>query len=48
MKKVFILACVVMLAACGQQEEKKAPALSLESDSAKLGYAIGMDIGQSL
>jgi len=48
MKKVFILACVVMLTACGQQEEKKAPALSLESDDAKLAYAIGMDIGQSL
>ncbi len=48
MKKVFILACVAMLAACGQQEETKAPAQSLESDDAKLAYAIGMDIGQSL
>jgi len=48
MKKVFVLACVVLLTACGQQEEKKAPALSLESEETKLAYAIGMDIGMSL
>ena len=48
MKKVFILACVVLLAACSQQEEKKAPALSLDSEGSKLAYAIGMDIGMSL
>jgi len=47
MKKVFVLACVVMLAACSQQEEKKAE-LSLESEETKLAYAIGMDIGMSL
>jgi len=48
MKKVFVLACVVLLAACSQQEEKKAPALSLDSEGSKLAYAIGMDIGMSL
>ncbi|NWF37892.1 FKBP-type peptidyl-prolyl cis-trans isomerase [Mariprofundus sp. NF] len=48
MKKVFILACVVLLAACSQQEEKKAPALTLDSEESKLAYAIGMDIGMSL
>ena len=49
MKKIVVLACVAMLAACGQQaEEKKVPAVSLDSENAKLSYAIGMDIGMSL
>jgi len=52
MKKTMIAAvCLAMLAACSQQTEvKKAkPAeLQLNNDKAKLGYAIGMDIGASL
>ena len=48
MKKVMILACVALLAACSGQEETKAPELSLESEDSKLAYAIGMDIGMSL
>jgi len=49
-KKMMIIACVAILAACSQKAEApaKAPALSLDNDKAKLGYAIGMDIGQSL
>jgi len=48
MKKVMILACVALLTACSAQEDKKAPALTLESEESKLAYAIGMDIGMSL
>lgn len=49
MKKLFIVACVAMLAACGQQAEEKKPAVaSLDSEQAKLSYAIGLDIGSSL
>ncbi|MFQ5518709.1 MAG: FKBP-type peptidyl-prolyl cis-trans isomerase [Mariprofundus sp.] len=49
MKKTVIIACVAMLAACSQKaEEVKAPALNLDSETAKLSYAIGMDIGMSL
>ena len=49
MKKIMIIACVAMLAACSDKAEApKAPVLSLDSDKAKLSYAIGMDIGQSL
>ena len=50
MKKMIIIAAVAMLAACNQQvaEKKEAPALKLDNDQAKLAYAIGMDIGNSL
>ena len=49
MKKIMIIACVVMLAACSEKvEETTAPELTLDNDKAKLSYAIGMDIGQSL
>ena len=49
MKKIMIIACVAMLAACSDKAEApKAAVLSLDSDKAKLSYAIGMDIGQSL
>jgi len=49
MKKFMIIACVAMLTACGQQaEDKKPAAMSLDSEQAKLSYAIGMDIGNSL
>jgi len=51
MKKTIIASvCVAMLAACSQQAEvEKAPAgLTLDSESSKLSYAIGMDIGASL
>ena len=47
MKRVFILTCVVLLAACGPQEKELAP-LTLETEETKLAYAIGMDIGMSL
>jgi len=49
MKKMMILACMAMLAACSDKPEAtKAPVLTLDNDKAKLSYAIGMDIGQSL
>lgn len=48
MKKIFIVACVALLAACGQQDEKKAEMITLDSEESKLAYAIGMDIGMSL
>jgi len=55
-KAIIAASCLTMLAACSQQAEvKKAevknaePAgLQLNSDKAKLSYAIGMDIGSSL
>jgi len=48
-RKIIMLACVAMLAACSDKvEEVKAPSLTLDSEKAKLSYAIGMDIGQSL
>jgi len=49
MKRIMIIACVAILAACSDKaEEITAPVLTLDSDKAKLSYAIGMDIGQSL
>ncbi len=49
MKRMMIIACVAILTACSSEPEApKAPVLSLDSDKAKLSYAIGMDIGQSL
>jgi len=49
MKKIMIIACVAMLAACSDKAEApQAPVLSLDNDKAKLSYAIGQDIGQSL
>ncbi|ATX81379.1 FKBP-type peptidyl-prolyl cis-trans isomerase FkpA/FKBP-type peptidyl-prolyl cis-trans isomerase FklB [Mariprofundus ferrinatatus] len=49
MKKIIALACLAMLAACGQQaEDKKATSVNLDSENARLSYAIGMDIGMSL
>jgi len=55
-KAIIATSCLAMLAACSQQAEvKKAeikkvePAgLQLNTDKAKLSYAIGMDIGASL
>ncbi len=55
-KTAMIAVCVAMLAACSQQAEVKkaepkqaAPAeQTLSSETAKLSYAIGMDIGNSL
>jgi len=48
MKKQILAGVVLaMLAACSPQEE--APkTVALETDTAKLGYAIGLDVGQSL
>ncbi len=50
MKKIMIIACVAILAACSQKAEApvKAPVLTLDNDKAKISYAIGLDIGQSL
>jgi len=50
MKKIMIIACVAILAACSQKAEApaKAPALTLDNDKAKISYAIGLDIAQSL
>jgi len=49
MKKIMMIACVAMLAACSDKPEVSvAPALTLDNDKAKLSYAIGLDIGQSL
>ena len=50
MRRMMIIACVAMLAACSgdKAEETKAPELTLDNDKSKLSYAIGMDIGQSL
>ncbi|MDX8406183.1 MAG: FKBP-type peptidyl-prolyl cis-trans isomerase [Mariprofundus sp.] len=49
MKKTIIASvCVAMLAACSQQAEVKPAELTLDNDTAKLSYAIGMDIGASL
>jgi len=55
-KTMIAVTALAMLAACSQQTEVKkaevknaAPAgLQLDSDNAKLSYAIGMDIGMSL
>jgi len=45
----MIIACMAMLAACSDKPEVAvAPALTLDNDKAKLSYAIGLDIGQSL
>jgi FKBP-type peptidyl-prolyl cis-trans isomerase FkpA/FKBP-type peptidyl-prolyl cis-trans isomerase FklB len=50
MKKLMIIACLALLAACSETtvEPAKAQALSLDSDKAKFSYAIGLDIGHSL
>jgi len=50
MKKIMIIACVAILAACSQKAEEpaKVAALTLDNDKAKISYAIGLDIGQSL
>jgi len=49
-KPIIAAACLALLAACSQQAEvKQAKAeLQLDSDIAKLSYAIGMDIGMSV
>ena len=56
MKKIFIMACVVILAGCSQPVEQKKAApvtpapevLSLDSDKSRFSYAIGIDISSSL
>jgi FKBP-type peptidyl-prolyl cis-trans isomerase FkpA/FKBP-type peptidyl-prolyl cis-trans isomerase FklB len=50
MKKLMIIGCLTLLAACSQATETVAetPAVSLDSDKAKFSYAIGLDIGRSL
>jgi FKBP-type peptidyl-prolyl cis-trans isomerase FkpA/FKBP-type peptidyl-prolyl cis-trans isomerase FklB len=50
MKKLMIIGCVALLAACSETtvEPAKAPPVALDSDKAKFSYAIGMDIGGSL
>ena len=50
MKKLMLIGCLAVLAACNQTAEQpaKAAPLSLDSEKAKFSYAIGMDIGLSL
>ena len=50
MKKLTTIACVALLAACGQSDEgqKTEVEIALDSDKAKISYAIGLDIGESL
>jgi FKBP-type peptidyl-prolyl cis-trans isomerase len=50
MKKLMIISCMVILAACSETtvEAAKVAPLSLDSDKAKFSYAIGVDIGNSL
>jgi len=50
MKRSIIaaVAAATMLAACNQGGDKAAGEVKLESESAKMSYAIGLDIGQSL
>ncbi|HKI61397.1 MAG TPA: FKBP-type peptidyl-prolyl cis-trans isomerase [Mariprofundaceae bacterium] len=49
MKKFIVLASVALLAACNQQPaDQKSKELKLDSEAAKLSYAIGLDVGQSL
>ncbi len=49
-KIIIASACIAMLAACSQQAEVKQAKteLKLDTDNAKLSYAIGMDIGMSV
>ena len=50
MKKLMIIGCMAILAACSQATETvaEAPPVSLDSEKAKFSYAIGMDIGRNL
>ncbi len=49
MKKYIVIAAVAMLAACSQQQKAEAPKqAALDSEVAKVSYAIGMDVGKSL
>lgn len=50
MRRVMTIACVALLAACSQANEGQKPAeeLSLDSDKAKISYAIGLDMAGSL
>ena len=49
MRRVTMIACVALLAACGQANEGQKPAeLPLDSDKAKISYAIGLDMAGSL
>lgn len=50
MKNIAIIACAALLAACGQTDEgqNREADIALDSDKARISYAIGLDIGQSL
>lgn len=50
MKKITTIACVALLTACGQSDEgqKTTAEIALDSDKARISYAIGLDIGESL
>lgn len=50
MKKLMIIGCMALLAACSETsvQPAKAPPVSLDSEKAKFSYAIGMDIGKNL
>lgn len=50
MKKVIIIGCMALLAACTETavEPAKAPPVALDNEKARFSYAIGMDIGRNL
>lgn len=49
MRRVTTIACVALLVACSQANEGQKPAeLPLDSDKAKISYAIGLDMAKSL
>ena len=49
MKKLILLGTIVLgLAACSQGEAPADKPVALDSDTSKLGYAMGMDVGTSL
>jgi FKBP-type peptidyl-prolyl cis-trans isomerase FkpA/FKBP-type peptidyl-prolyl cis-trans isomerase FklB len=50
LKRLMIIGCMALLAACSETsvEPAKVPPVSLDSEKAKFSYAIGMDVGKRL
>jgi len=49
MKRIIVLGAAMMIAACNQQPAaQKSSEVKLDTESAKLSYSIGLDVGQSL
>jgi len=48
MKKYMIVSAMAVLTACSQQEAAAPKQVALETDTAKVSYAIGLDVGKSL